>query len=65
MCCVAKKWYVTSDMIQQQHGCCGTKEDTMYVKRIKDISYETNCCCKVCIPYCVTMEYEDLYALQL
>lgn len=47
LCCVTRQWLVTKEMIQLQHGCCGSMEDTMYVKRIKDISFVSNCCCSV------------------
>ena len=50
LCCVTRRWLVTKEMIQQQYGCCGSKEDTMYVKRIKDISFDSNCFCSVRSP---------------
>ena len=59
LCCVTRQWLVTKEMIQQQHGCCGSKEDTMYVKRIKDISFDSNCFCSVRLEMPCCMVYND------
>jgi hypothetical protein len=45
--CLVKKWHITEDRIDLVHSCCGTKEDTVYVRRVKDVSLGGNCCIAV------------------
>lgn len=45
---MSTKWYVTDQVIDTRSGCCGGKEDSLYIKRVRDISYDGNClksCC--------------------
>lgn len=43
LCCVVRRWHITEDRIDLVHSCCGTKEDTIYVRRIKDVSLGGDC----------------------
>ena len=43
ICCVVRRWHITEDRIDLVHSCCGTKEDTIWVRRIKDVSLTGDC----------------------
>jgi hypothetical protein len=41
--CVVRRWHITEDRIDLVHSCCGTKEDTVYVRKVKDVSLGGSC----------------------
>lgn len=48
LCCQTKRWRITTAAVDVSHGCCFSKEDTTLVKRIRDVSFESNCCVRAC-----------------
>lgn len=46
--CQTKQWRITTTAVDVSHGCCGSKEDTLLVKRIRDVSFESNCLVRAC-----------------
>lgn len=45
---MSTKWRITDQVIDTRSGCCGGQEDSLYVKRMRDISYQGSCPQRVC-----------------
>ena len=48
LCCISTKWRITDQVIDTRSGCCGSQEDSLYVNRMRDISYNGNCFKRFC-----------------
>lgn len=48
LCCLTTRWRITDQVIDHRSGCCGSREDSLYVKRMRDIAYDGNCLKRCC-----------------
>lgn len=44
---MTKHWTVTTVGVEVRSGCCGSREDTLQIRRIRDLALRSNCCCRV------------------
>eukprot|EP01023_Acetabularia_acetabulum_P009221 TRINITY_DN14096_c0_g3_i1.p2 TRINITY_DN14096_c0_g3~~TRINITY_DN14096_c0_g3_i1.p2 ORF type:complete len:190 (-),score=32.61 TRINITY_DN14096_c0_g3_i1:245-814(-) len=44
LCCRTKQWRVTNQRIDTIEGCCGSEENTLDIRRITDIGFQSTCC---------------------
>lgn len=48
LCCKTTKWHITQSDIDVTSGCCGSKEDTVQMRRVRDIAFESACLVRAC-----------------
>jgi len=46
--CANVKWLITDQFIQREKGLCCKSIDNLQLLRVKDIQYQSNCCCNCC-----------------
>eukprot|EP00732_Lithocolla_globosa_P008047 Lithocolla_globosa_v1_NODE_10997_length_545_cov_35.987755.p1 type:complete len:137 gc:universal NODE_10997_length_545_cov_35.987755:67-477(+) len=50
LCCSERKFTISNRRIDYTHGCCGGYQDTLDIRRVKDLRFERTlwqmCCCR-------------------